>query len=219
MSCSVNLVPAMRLHTRRRARRGRLWLGFCASLCVLLATAWAAERTAASALARLADNVSELELRRTEVQRRLLLAQQQRARLIEQLQTVAGARRPQVWPRRLVALMREAPPGVFLTALHIDPPTAGEPGEKPALPPPATQAAPQTPQAVQPAPPALRGVRLVGYALNHDALLQFLHALQSASGGASEWQHVELIRATQEPYQGGLLVAFELACRIEEERS
>jgi hypothetical protein len=214
MTCSVNLVPALRRHTRRRARRGCRWLGFGVGLCVLLATAWAAERTAASTLARLGDTVSALELRRTEVQRRLLLAQQQRTRLLEQLQTVAGARRPQLWPQRLVTLMRETPPGVFLTALHVDPPVVVEP----AVPPPATQATAQTPDA-HGHDGSVTPVRMVGYALNHDALLQFLHALQSASGGCPAWQHVELIRATQEPYQSGLLVAFELACRIEEERS
>jgi hypothetical protein len=213
MSCSVNLVPALRLHTRRRGRRGRMWLGFCTGLGVLLATAWAAERTAASALARLGDTVSGLELRRAEVQRRLLLAGQQRARLVQQMQTVAGARRPQVWPGRLVALMRETPPGVFLTALHIDPPVVAESAE-----PPATQAAAH-PLDARSRDGALTPVRLVGYAVNHDALLEFLHALQGASGGSRKWQQVELIRAVQEPYQGGQLVAFELAWRIEEERS
>jgi len=214
MSCSVNLVPVARLHARRRARRGRIWLGFCSGLFLLLATAWAAERTAASALARLGDTVSGLELRRTEVQRRLVLAEQQRMRLIEQLQTVAGARRPQVWPSRLVALMRETPPGVFLTGLHIDPSSEPEVAEKPPAN-PTTHAASATPEARRSATP----VRLVGYAVSHDALLQFLHALQSAADGAPAWHQVELIRATQEPYQAGLLVAFELACRVEKERS
>ena len=217
MTCSVNLVPVARWHARRRARRGRIWLGLCTGLFLLLATAWAAERTAASALARLSDMVSGLELRRTEVQRRLILAEQQRTRLIEQLQTVAGARRPQAWPSRLVALMRETPPGVFLTGLHVDPSIELETPEKsPAN--PTTQAAsvrrggPDTRRSAAP-------VRLVGYAVSHDTLLQFLHALQSDADGAPAWHQVELIRATQEPYQAGLLVAFELACRVEKERS
>ncbi len=100
MTYSVNLVPAIRLHARRRTRRMRAWLGACAGISVLLATGWGAERTAGVTLRRLAETVGGLEGQRTEAQRRLLVANGQRARLVEQLQTVVGARRPQLWPRR-----------------------------------------------------------------------------------------------------------------------
>jgi Tfp pilus assembly PilM family ATPase len=220
---SPNLVPVIRLHTRRRARRGRAWLGVCTGISMLLATGWAAERTAATALGRLTDTVSALEVQRTEVQCRLVLADRQRGQLIEQLQTVVRARRPQSWPRRLVALAREAPAGVFLTGLHVDPPAASEKGVGSLLAPSGPEGASQktrpggaTPLSPEtPAPPAeTRTVRLVGYALDHGVLLQFLHALQDSP----DWRRVELIRATQEAYQSGLLVAFEMGCWTQEER-
>jgi hypothetical protein len=191
----------------------RAWLGACAGISVLLATGWGAERTAGVTLRKLAETVDGLEGQRTEAQRRLLVANGQRARLVEQLQTVVGARRPQLWPRRLVTLAQQAPSGVFLTSLQVDASAAdtSQASENP-RPPATTQPAAQAPRAGL--APEAQMVRLIGYALDHAALLQFLHALQSSP----DWQHVELIRAAQEAYQGALLVAFEMSCRTQEAR-
>jgi hypothetical protein len=57
-------------------------------------------------------------------------------------------------------------------------------------------------------------VRLLGYALDHAALLQLLNALQEFP----DFQQVELVRATLEPHGAGVAVAFELACRTMEGR-
>ena len=64
-----------------------------------------------------------------------------------------------------------------------------------------------------PTPPTpAHDVRLLGYALDHAALIQLLNTLQ----GSPDWQQVELVRATSEPYAGQTAVAFEFDCRSEE---
>ena len=211
MSCSVNLVPKARLHTRIRARRRLAWIGSCSALAMLLATAWGAERTASGALTRLSESVGIVEVQRTEVQRRLVLATARRTRLLEQLQSLAAARRPQPWARRLVTLTREAPDGVFLTMIQIGAPASevnrAPTGGSPAAPSPA-RTEPRTSSAT----PEFQTVRLLGYALDHGALLQFLNALQGLPG----WRHVELVRAAQEPFRTGQAVMFELDGEVEQ---
>jgi hypothetical protein len=205
MSCSVNLVPAIRLHYRRRARRARVWLAACVAIGLLLATGWAAERTAAVSLRRLGETVGVLEVQQTEAQRRLAMADARRTELLEQLRQVTGGRRPQPWPQRFLSLMREAPADVFLTGLHVEPGTMDASRLT-------VHSGPQS--AAQPVAAAteLRAVRVAGFAADHNALLRFLHALQNAP----DWQQVELIRAAQEPNQGHLMVAFELSCWAQE---
>ena len=211
MSCSVNLVPKARLHARIRARRRLAWIGSCSALAMLLATAWGAERTASGALTRLSESVGIVEVQRTEVQRRLVLATARRTRLLEQLQSLAAARRPQPWARRLVTLTREAPEGVFLTMIQISAPASevsrAPTGGSPAAPSPART----EPRTSSPTP-EFQTVRLLGYALDHGALLQFLNALQGLPG----WRHVELVRAAQEPFRTGQAVMFELDGEVEQ---
>ena len=60
--------------------------------------------------------------------------------------------------------------------------------------------------------PEFQTVRLLGYALDHGALLQFLNALQGLPG----WRHVELVRAAQEPFRTGQAVMFELDGEVEQ---
>jgi Tfp pilus assembly PilM family ATPase len=206
---SVNLVPVIQLHMRRRSRRGRAWVGVCTGVGLLLATGWAAERTAAVTLGRLGETVAALEVQRTEAQRRLVVAGGRQARLVEQLQTILGARRPQSWARRLMTLAQEAPAGVFLTTLQVETPAAEREALVSATPEREARANTQRPEVGATAEHGEQTVRLAGYALDHDALLQFLHALQVSPN----WQHVELQRAAQESYQGTPLVAFELNCR------
>lgn len=211
MSCSVNLVPKARLHARIRARRRLVWIGSCSALAMLLATAWGAERTASGALTRLSESVGIVEVQRTEVQRRLVLAAARRTQLLEQLQSLTAARRPQPWARRLVTLTREAPDGVFLTTIQIGAP-AGEGSRAP------NNANPAAPGATRKEPPTggataeYQTVRLLGYALDHGALLQFLNTVQGLPG----WRHVELVRAAQEPFRTGQAVMFELDGEVEQ---
>jgi hypothetical protein len=55
-------------------------------------------------------------------------------------------------------------------------------------------------------------VRLEGLALDHTGLIQLLHTLQNSA----DWENVELVRATTEPYAGRSVVAFEFDCRTAE---
>ena len=207
MSCSVNLVPTARLTARTRARRRNTWCAVCCGTAVLLLTAWGLQRIAASALEQLAEDVRTREAQRVDVQRRLVAADSQRQVLLNRLETIAAARRPQPWAHRLVDLTRDVPAGIFFTTVQITP---DEEAAKAAA-----KAAKSTRTAAA-APPVERdteqAVRLLGYALDHATLLELVNTLQSAPG----WTRVELVRAAREPYGGGLAVAFELDCRTRE---
>lgn len=209
MSCSVNLIPAARLQAQARRRRRDRWLAVCGVLALALAGAWGVERAAARAVQRLTDSVQELRVQRTEVSRRLVAERGRRSRLLARLQTLAAARRPQPWPRRLLDLTRAAPEGILLTGLTIAPvetdaPARADTGRKPAL---------QTAKTSPALAAREQSVRLLGFALDHGALLQFLDVLQSQPG----WRQVELVRATQEAYRGGQAVAFEVSGRTLED--
>jgi Tfp pilus assembly protein PilN len=217
MNCTVNLVPLAQLHARARARRRAGWLVVCAAAGLLVVSGRAFQFAAANGLQRLADEVSELDVQRSEMQRRLVAAGKRRAELTDQLRIVAQARRPQPWAARLLALTREAPEGVFLTAIEVNSRAAGAARGKevagsarPTVPP--AGGAAKEGIALPKLPAEAHSVRLRGLAVDHGALLQFLNALQGLSG----WEHVELVRATQEVYRNGSAVAFELACDIEE---
>ena len=210
----VNLVPATRRHAQACVRRRVAWVGSCALLAALLALTWGAQRIAASAVVQLGNEVAALDAQRAEFTRRMAATNARRAQLLGRLQTVAAARRPQAWPRRLVTLAREAPEGVFLTGITIATPVR-DPGPAPVQNREARPVAAGRPPAQRAvAGGEMQSVRLLGYALDHGALLQFLATLQRLPG----WRQVELIRATQEPYRGALAVAFELEGRTQEER-
>jgi hypothetical protein len=55
---------------------------------------------------------------------------------------------------------------------------------------------------------------MLGYALDHSSLLRTVNVLQALPG----WEHVELIRATAEPFRTGTAVSFELACQAREDQ-
>ena len=213
MSCSVNLVPVNQLLGRRRARRQVAWGGSALVLLGLLALAGGVQRVAGSAVVQLRQEVAALEAQRAELQRRLSTADGRRQQLMTRLQTLAQARCGQPWARWLVDLTRSAPPGVFLTAISAAPPVveavagARAASENQPRPQGASSAAP----AARPTPGLeTQSVRLLGYAVSHEALLQFLNALQRLPG----WQRVDLIRAAQEPLGGALAVGFELEARV-----
>jgi type IV pilus assembly protein PilM len=213
-----NLVPIARLRDRARIRRRAAWLGACLAAGLLIAAGWSVQRAAAAVVARLSREVAALEIQRTEAQRRLVNAGAQRSQLLARLQTVASARRPQPWAQRLTALTREAPQGIFLTAVTI---AEGDQCFAAGKPFPGIPTATGSPAAsgttgpeVGPAAPGRQSVRLLGYALDHGALIQLLNTLQNLPG----WQQVELVRATAEPFRRGSAVAFELACQTQEDR-
>ncbi len=222
MNCSVNLVPTARMHARARARRRTGWITACAALTVLVAAGWSTHITAAGALGRLSDEVAALEQQQAQVHQRLAATGARRTALLAQLQALGAARCPQPWPRRLLMLTREAPAGVVLTALEMitpDPAQAST-GRGRARPGAARnhrlEAGATKTEEQHPANQAARtqAVKLLGYALDHGALIQFLNTLQGLPG----WTQVELVRAVQQPYHSGFVVAFELDCRTQEDQ-
>lgn len=217
MTCSVNLVPVAQVTARSRARRRTAWLTVCALAGLMLAGGWIMQFASAAALRQLQETIAATEVQRSEIQRRVVAANGRRAQLLDQLQTLAQGRRPQPWPQRLVALTRDAPEGVFLTALEVStqeqtspaPPRDSGATAASAVPAPG----PAREGAAAPKTPTERcSVHLRGYAIDHGALIQFLNALQSAG----QWQSVELVRANQEPFRRGTAVAFEFECRAAE---
>lgn len=207
MNCSVNLVPLVHREQRARQRRRRAWLSVCVVLAVLSCAAWSVRHTADVALERRNQAGERLEQQRAEVQQRLVAAAARRTALLAQLDSVTGVRRQQPWPRRLLTLAREVPAGVLLTSLTIAP--AGEaPGTR-------AGSAARTPasRAGEAVPPGSQDVRLQGYAVDHRELIEFLSLLQQLPG----WAKVELVRAAAEPVGRGTAVAFELACRTQED--
>lgn len=216
MSCSINLIPVARLHFRARARRRTAWFGVWTVLGVGAVCGWTLQHAATGAVARLAGQVDALEVQRTELQRRMSAAALQRTQLIKQLETIAAARRPQPWARRLVTLTQVAPEGVFLTSLNVATP-GGDPSPGAAAVSQGSGARAQSPAALLRQEPRLsraQVVHVLGYAVDHAALIQFVNALQKLP----DWQQVELVRATLEPYRAGSAVSFELDCRTQEER-
>jgi Tfp pilus assembly protein PilN len=208
MSCSVNLVPAARVRARAFARRCQAWVVICAGGALLVGIGWSAQYLTGRALLRLHTRTSALEGQRAMVQQRLAAADERRAQLTARLKLIAAARRKQPWAARLAALARTVPEGVFLTQLNISPKQPG-----PELASAARGAASANPAPAQPGVTTpVHDVRLMGYALDHAALIQLLNTLQ----GSPDWQQVELVRATSEPYAGQTAVAFEFDCRSEE---
>lgn len=212
MSCTVNLVPALRSSARARTRRRGAWITVCAAVSVLLGIGWGTHLVACQALARLSQHVRALELRRTTLETRLSEANRARTELLDKLELIAGARRPQPWARRLLDLVQAAPDGVFLTSLNVAATSAADPNagrtnrtaRKEGTPPDASAPAPRTEE---------QTVRLAGYALDHAALLQFVDALRAVPA----WRNADLVRANREPYGSGLAVAFQLDCRLPED--
>jgi hypothetical protein len=206
MSCSVNLVPAARLVTRARTRRRSAWAGTCVVAAGLVAGGWLLHRTAEGALERLAGRVSSLETRRAQVQAQVSAADAERTALFEQLRTIAGARHPQPWARRLMRLAQHAPEGVFLTTIEIASSGKGAAAQRGRVRPRGEETRPGE-QAKDGA--VNQVVNLTGYALDHGALIQLLNTLQTLP----EWGQAELIQATSDR---GATVQFQVACRLEE---
>jgi hypothetical protein len=210
MSVTINLVPLPQLQARRRRQRCNAWITLCSAAGVLCATAGAVRSVATDSLAKLTGQLGAIEKQQQDLRVRLLADSARRTELVQQLETAAGARRPQPWAGRLVHLAREAPEGVFLTSLTATP----APAVSAAAPPPPPGAAKSDVKTAPPATAPLQAVRLQGYALDHGALLQLYGTLERLAG----FEDVALVRATQEPFRNGMALAFELECRAHEGR-
>lgn len=208
MTCSINLVPEVRLHARARVRRRMRWLvaaGLLASINLLIGLGHLAMYRSVQTSTR------ELEFvqgQRGDVERRLLTLHAQRDALLEQLERALRARQLQPWPGRLVRLHEIMPEGVFLTTLSLAsedeaPESRGLRTVRPA----GTGAVPANETRAGGA-----RVELRGFAVDHPALLQFLQALRELP----DWRVVELIRAEREPFGSGAAVAFDLLCQPRE---
>ncbi len=184
MSYAVNLVPFSRRVARSRVRRRNAWGTACSMAAIAICVAWFVGRSAHVAIDRLAVDLHALEVQQTGVRAKLVDGSAERDDLLEQLRRLASGRRAQPWAHRLVELAELTPNDVFLTELAVAPPPAA-PSE--------------------PTEPTAHRIRMVGIALDHSVLLQFMGALQTVPA----WDEVELVRAHLNPEQG---VEFELVC-------
>jgi hypothetical protein len=211
MSCSVNLVPVPRRLARQRAVRQRRWVVVGLAAGLIVATGWGVQQMAERALDGLSVRVTQADAQRKRARQSLATADQRRTALLARLEAVAAARRPQPWAQRLVTLSQEAPEAVLLTEVRVGVPglqSLAARGGRPAAGGQRRDADEETGDAPSRAQP----VRVLGYALDHGALLQFVNTLQGLEG----WQQVELVRATLGPFRTGQAIAFELDCRTQE---
>jgi Tfp pilus assembly protein PilN len=203
MHCTVNLVPLAQRRARSRARHRNAWLVVGGAVSLLVAAGWGVQRVAHASLDRIRSDTATLAAQHAAIAQRLAAASTERDELLERLRRVAAARRPQRWPLRLVELSATVPDGVYLTSLAVTPADKLRPGRN-------------TAAAADPAEdkgPGLQRIQLLGRALDHDTLLQFVAVLQSVP----DFQDVTLVRATQAPFGAGAALSFELACAAVEE--
>lgn len=209
MSCSVNLVPAGRIWRRHRTKRRNAWVVACAFVALIVAGGWGTLRAADAAVRRLSKDVDVFRTHRQQTQQRLATASAQRASLLGELREAVGARREQPWARRLVDLSEDVPAGVLVTSIEVSPiSTRSRPGAYSRR----NRPEPREKEGAQ-AEPSGEAVRVLGYAVDHPALLQLVNVIQDLPA----WHRVELVRADQEAVRGANVVAFELYCRIGEE--
>jgi hypothetical protein len=205
MNCSVNLVPTARRQARVRLARRNAWFTAGGAALLVASLAWLLQQTAAGAYGRLREDCQALEVQRADVDRLLVMAGAERDRLFDELRTVSGARRPQPWPSRLLKLTESTPKDVFFTALNIVTPRDFSQGRG------ARGAGADAPLVGD----RSQTLKITGYALDHNALIQLLSTLQSLP----DFGRVELVRATSEEVRGGTWVEFEIMCFTQEGRS
>lgn len=214
MSVRVNFVPLARLCEQERRRRGARWLIANAAVLLALVVVWGVEQTANHGLSRLSSGLATLEQQRAEVARRRTIVETKERLIAERLDLLAGMEHGQAWPRRLLAVVENASDDVVLTGLQIIPaarsvvsPVATARNDAQATTKPSTQPA----GAGAPAAEAF-ALRVLGRALDHDALMTVLAALQKLDGATD----ARLVHATRDAGSEHGLLAFELECRIEE---
>jgi len=207
MSCSVNLVPVARLQAHALARRRRAWIGLCTAGGLLVGLSWGAQNVTRRAVTHLEERAEALGAQRSLIQNQVSAAQEQRDGVLARLKLISAARRGQPWAGRLARLTRSVPDGVFLTQMTVSARTEPQSAAARA----GAVSSAQAP-ALRPAASPVHDVRLEGLALDHTGLIQLLHTLQNSA----DWEHVELVRATSEPYAGRNVVAFEFDCRTAE---
>lgn len=211
MSCAVNLLPESCHHARRRAFRRNVWTALLLSAGLLAVGSWAVLRATDQAILRLIREFDSVQMKQSELDRHLTLAARLRNELVEQARALSALRQEQPLPAQLLALTDRAPDGVVLTEIRSAPPVAAErPARRPSN---TSRAAPTKPsrRAARHEQPALL-VHMSGYALDHDELARLIDVLKAVP----DWERVELLRATREPYGDGVGLAFRLECRQRE---
>ena len=211
LSCAVNLLPDSCHNVRRRTMRRKVWTAVALSAALLVAGAWAALRAVDQALLRLDRELGRVQVEQSELDRQLMLAAKLRNDLAARGRALSALRHRQPLPEQLLTLSRLAPAGVVLTEIRAQP--AGEVREPIQ---PSSSGNTRSP-AANPSPestPRPLLVQFSGYALDHDELARLVAVLQQVP----QWEHVELLRATRQPYGSGEALAFELKCRQLEPR-
>ncbi len=216
MSVRVNFVPLGRLMDHQRRRRGGRWMAANLAALLTLVVVWGVERTAERGLTRLGTGLQSLEQQRAEVARRRALVDVKERLISERMELLAGMERSHRWPARLLGLAELASDEIALSSLQISPAASAAPPPAPpptGRPAPGATSRPTTQPAAPPAPAAsVRVLRLVGQAVDHEALMRILAALRVLDGAAD----ARLVHATRDVGREHGLLNFELECRIEE---
>lgn len=214
MSVRVNFVPLARLCEQERRRRAGRWLVANGVAALALLVVWGVGQTANHGLSRLSSGLALLEQQRAEVARRRAIVETKERLIDERLDLLRGMEHGQAWARRLLDIVENASDDVVLTGLQIT--QAARPAQTPAAA-GRSDAKPTSQPSTQPGQGNSAGIetftlRVMGRAVDHDALMTVLTALQKLDGAAE----ARLVHATRDAGQEHGLLTFELECRIEE---
>lgn len=232
---AVNLVPSELVVRAAVKRRGRQWAAAVITVAGLAAVPFVLENRQRTQLGRLGAKVTEVEDRLTAVRQKVATAAQAVLESDAELARAGALKTKRSWAGLLERLSACMPAEVWLTSVATDPPqpraggrsippadrraaTAPSPGattspDAARAPGPSARPAAGTSPGL-PRPEAVvvleapTGMRLDGFALNHDHLYDLMSKLKESGA----FTGVTLVKAGTEPVFEGRAVHFVLAC-------
>ncbi len=201
---SVNLLPPNVRLARRRARRIRLWIGVVLTTALLATVPIGLDAAKAARAAAVDRALAPVQERLDGVRAELRQTTADCSQLTTQIARADALRAKRSWGGLLVTITHHQPDQVWLTSLaskQSTEPARARPGGKKEN----AKAASEDAVVALDGP---RGIRLEGYALDHDWLYQFITNLKQAG----LFTNVELNSAGREPMASRDVVRFVLEC-------
>lgn len=201
---TVNLLPESVAFSRRRRRRLRAWFAVVLTTGCVVALPVGYDFVQSARAASLERNVSPVQQRLAEVRQNLRQETTRYQKLATQIARADALRAKRAWSDLLSAVAQYTPETVWLLSLDT----------KEAQPESRTVKAPvskQEGESKDSGPVILdgpSGMRLTGYALDHESLYSFMSELKRAK----VFTAIELTSAGKEPVLEGTAVRFVLDC-------
>ena len=192
---------------RQRARRVRRWLLVVAAVTLVSGIPATLDLVNTARAAVLERQIAPVLARLTTTQNGLQNALTRHKDLSTWIAQADALRTKRSWTGLFLAVTQRMPDEVWLIATEtIDPVAEPSRRKSSASRGPTTGAEPEEPLTVMLDGPA--GIRITGYALDHDWLYEFMSRLNSAR----LFTYVELVQAGKEPVLEGQAVRFVLEC-------